>query len=45
MGSHIVSSRGGTQDHIRKCGIILIINDEGLISRADMMPLEFCEKF
>ena len=34
-----------TQDHIRKCGIILTINDKGLISRADMMPLEFCEKF
>lgn len=31
-----------TQDNKRKCGIILTINDDGLIARAEMMPIEFC---
>lgn len=33
-----------TQDNARKCGIIIIVNDHGLIARADMMPVEFCCK-
>jgi hypothetical protein len=30
------------QDGIRKSGIILTINNDDMILRADMMPLEFC---
>ena len=31
-----------TQDNRNRCGIILTVNDQGLITRADMMPIEFC---
>ena len=31
-----------TQDNRNRCGIILTVNDLGLIARADMMPIEFC---
>ena len=31
-----------TQDNVRQCGIIIKVNDDGFIARADMMPLQFC---
>ena len=33
-----------TQDNVRQCGIIIKVNDDGLIARADMMPLQFCNR-
>ena len=32
-----------TQDNVGQCGIIIKVNDDGLIARADMMPLQFCK--